>query len=222
MSLTNDLTGKYVMALVNGLIKMNFYGDDSITKSFLIAELFQQSKLDATVQSEFVESLSKVLISAAQSNAELDVFTQLMKDNGMNDEQATGAEQIWKKESSKIHDRLVSNSSFAAPSPLTTASSTGIEWRVDVTAHSRFAGELNQPVAIVQLKNNASSSSLTSTNAASTLLNSSNNNSSTSLLSNASSLTSTSSVVQFELDRSKAAYVLAELNKIEQLITSRQ
>ena len=45
-SLANDLNGKYIMALVNGLIKMNFYGDDSITKSFLITELFQQSKLD--------------------------------------------------------------------------------------------------------------------------------------------------------------------------------
>lgn len=94
------------------------------------------------------------------------------------------------------HADLVSMSSFSTPR------FQSLEWRLDVQRHSNSVSDMATPAAIVQIRtqtNQSGAATTTTTTAA-----------------------APSQLVQFEMDRSTAANVLLQLEKIEAIMAGAQ
>lgn len=92
------------------------------------------------------------------------------------------------------HAELVSSSSFSTPR------FQSLEWRLDVQRHSNSVSDMATPAAIVQIRTQAANQSQTA----------------------AATATAPSQLVQFEMDRSTAANVLLQLEKIEAIMAGAQ
>eukprot|EP00457_Paulinella_chromatophora_P016753 gb/GEZN01017620.1/.p1 GENE.gb/GEZN01017620.1/~~gb/GEZN01017620.1/.p1 ORF type:complete len:184 (+),score=31.54 gb/GEZN01017620.1/:26-577(+) len=140
--LQSSLSAKYFQALIEGLIRREFYSE-SLSNEFLKDQIFATSDLAEEAQIGLIAAISDILKSAALRDWDIAKLQQHLKDTDLSEEHAAVFLKAWKKERSKVHQSLVDQSSW-------DDTFKRLQWRIDVKSGSS-AGVLNEPTAIVQL-----------------------------------------------------------------------
>ncbi|XP_033105344.1 COMM domain-containing protein 1-like [Anneissia japonica] len=140
---------KIYLGLLNGIAKRQYYGNEEFTDDFLKSELFPESSEDEfqSVLRKF-KNLLKSLVSADMDFNQLEAFLTSHKkkrDGGLTEEQAAAFTKFWKNNKTKIHESVISQSSW-------NNTLKSMSWRIDVKGQAKNIEQINTPTAIVELQ----------------------------------------------------------------------
>lgn len=136
-------------ALINGIIRLDYYGDSTITEELLKNELYPEESSDNfAALLHKIRALIKSMASSDmdQTQAETFLVSQTKKrDGAITDSQAKVLLQIWKSHRVRVHDSLVRSCVW-------NNRLSNINWRIDVKSRSRNVEQLNAATAVVELE----------------------------------------------------------------------
>ncbi|XP_070576865.1 COMM domain-containing protein 1-like [Ptychodera flava] len=144
-----DQGSRSLLGLLNGIAKYTYYGDTVITDGFLKEELYPN-----TAEDEFqtlltkCKTLMKSIASADMDYNQLEAFLTShtkKKEGGITKEEATVFTKFWKNHKTKIHDSIVSQSTW-------NNTLKNVSWRIDLKTQARHIDQLHTPTAIVELQ----------------------------------------------------------------------
>ncbi|ESP02278.1 hypothetical protein LOTGIDRAFT_138684 [Lottia gigantea] len=140
---------KNLSALLNGLTKRNYYGEEELTDEFLKNELYPDLEED-----EFKNlvnrclHLMKNMVSADMDMTQLEIFlTAQMKrrEGALTEQQANAYRKFWKTHKTKIHDKIVEQTMWGN-------TLKKVSWRIDLKSQGRRSDDINTPSAIMELQ----------------------------------------------------------------------
>lgn len=148
MSFQCDLGAKFIYALANGLVKHRFYGDESITPTMLQEQIFSSSKMGAEQQLALITTYDKLLEQAARENWTSQDLEKYLKTTDITNEHVNAFGRLWNGEHEKIHQTVVA-------STIWNKQLADVSWRIDLQTSSRHVSELNKPIALMEMRVNA-------------------------------------------------------------------
>lgn len=189
-SVVTSLEPRPFQALLNGLIKKNFYSEASITVDYLIQQLYEGSELDSAQIVHEISVFEQILRRAAERNWDSSIVCEFLNKRSLAEEYVSVFNAVWQKESGKIHTKLIKDVRW-------NNSLDRFSWRVDVRAISKTCSEINEPIAFFEIATTNQQKNIS-----------------------VSSNTSKSSVVptaKFEMSRDEVAAIQAELAAIQRV-----
>jgi len=160
------------------------------------AEIYADTAVTVETVGALLLVVRKILKQAAYEDLELDAFETLVQTVGKGTLTPTLQDlfvKFWKTQKPKIHDQVYKKVTW-------NNSLQRLTWRIDVKTKTKTVSELNEPTAIVELSIQP--------------------NKSTSPAS-ASSSTSQSKLVRFEMDKDQLTQALRDINNIQQQLVAR-
>ena len=149
-SLQNDLTGKCFLAALRGVGSRLFFGDASMTDSFLSEEVFKDSQMELEARMGLLQQIAAVLTDAASENLPVGKLERGIKKMDLSNEQVEAFVKYWRTEGPRIQGQLRSKTDW---SPRLVK----VQWRVDHKTRSKNIADLNDPVAIMEIATTTSS-----------------------------------------------------------------
>ncbi|PIK60180.1 putative COMM domain-containing protein 1-like [Apostichopus japonicus] len=140
--------GNSTVGLLNGIAKREYYGSTDITNEFLKEELFPNLSLEEfTAVYTKCSHLLKNIASAGMDFNQLEAFltSQTKKKGGLSEPQAAAFSKFWKNKKTKIHNVMVSRSTYGK-------TLKNLSWRIDIKAQAKKVDQINTPTAIVELQ----------------------------------------------------------------------
>lgn len=133
-------------ALLTGVMKKIFEGNDAISSTMLKEQVFLDSSETVEEIGAMMNSCADILNKAAFENSELPKFEGLLSESGsFSSIQTDVFTKFWGLNRLKVHDAICKDLTWSD-------SLEKFAWRIDVKTKSRTVAEMNDPVAIVELK----------------------------------------------------------------------
>ncbi|XP_078000817.1 COMM domain-containing protein 1-like [Glandiceps talaboti] len=144
-----DQGSRSLLGLLNGIAKSTYYGDIDVTNDFLKEELYPNMSLDEfqallTKCTSLLKSIASADMDFNQLEAFLTSHTK-KRAGGITEEQAAVFAKFWKNHKAKIHESIVSQSTW-------NNTLKNVSWRIDLKTQARHIDQLHAPTAIVELQ----------------------------------------------------------------------
>ncbi|XP_002736623.1 COMM domain-containing protein 1-like [Saccoglossus kowalevskii] len=144
-----DQESRNLLGLLNGVAKYTYYGDNEVTNEFLKEELYPNISEDEFQKLLMKHTgLLKSIISADMDYNQLAAFLSShtkKREGGITEEQAAVYSKFWKNHKVKIHDSVISQSTW-------NSTLKSVSWRIDLKTQARHIDQLHTPSAIVELQ----------------------------------------------------------------------
>jgi uncharacterized protein YbaA (DUF1428 family) len=141
-------SNKNLLALINGIIRRDYYDDETITDDLLKQELFPAQSCDGfAALVNKIRSIIKSMASSNMDHTQADTFltSQTKKrEGGVTEQQSKLVMQCWKVHRTRIHDSIVRHC-------VCNNRLRDMSWRIDVKSRSRHTDQISTPAAIVEL-----------------------------------------------------------------------
>ncbi|XP_050405916.1 COMM domain-containing protein 1 [Patella vulgata] len=141
--------GKSLSALLNGLTRRIYYGEEELTDEFLKNEIYPnltEEEFEHLVNRTI--HLMKNMVSADMDMTQLEMFltAQMKKREGaMTEQQANIYRKFWKTHKTKIHDKIVAQTMWGN-------TLQKVSWRIDLKSQARRSEDINTSSAIMELQ----------------------------------------------------------------------
>eukprot|EP00128_Syssomonas_multiformis_P005013 Colp12_sorted_trinity150504_noHs@35888 len=138
------MDAKVIYAVINALGKRLFFQEAQFTNEFIRNEL--QIQDDTVAEFNIVAArLEDTLKAAAYHDFGVNELEKQLQKKETPEAEAQALLKYWKLQKAKIHESLVSSSSW-------NGRLEALNWRIDVKTKSKDFNELNEPTAIVEMK----------------------------------------------------------------------
>ncbi|KAK7492347.1 hypothetical protein BaRGS_00016444 [Batillaria attramentaria] len=140
---------KSFLALLNGLARMNYYGQSEITEDFLKEQIYpemSQENFDHVLTR--CRGLLKSMVSADMDMTQLEAFLSAQskkRDAPLSEEQISAVRKFWKLNKTKIHESIISQTMWGN-------TLQKVSWRIDLKSQARHVNQINAPSAIMELQ----------------------------------------------------------------------
>eukprot|EP00007_Cunea_sp_BSH-02190019_P010280 CAMPEP_0174241982 /NCGR_PEP_ID=MMETSP0417-20130205/25863_1 /TAXON_ID=242541 /ORGANISM="Mayorella sp, Strain BSH-02190019" /LENGTH=181 /DNA_ID=CAMNT_0015321321 /DNA_START=55 /DNA_END=597 /DNA_ORIENTATION=+ len=171
-------------ALLTGIYRRVYEGNDQITLQFLMDNVFKGTDITAEELGRLCTVCEKVLRRAGFEDWDVTNFDAIMEQSPLTEEQRDVFSKFWRAHRAKIHSLLVDKSSW-------DNELVRFSWRIDLQTKSKTVAELDDPTAILEFAIAPP----------------------TSLQSSAASGEASEHVVRFEMDQRQLAHAVHEFNK---------
>merc|ERR1711963_775386 len=140
---------KSFLALLNGLSRKTYDGQDEITEEFLKEQIYPECPQEVFDQRlNRCRGLLKSMVSGDMDMTQLEAFLAAQakkREAPLTEEQASAVRKFWKTNKAKIHDTIIAQTMWGN-------TLRKVAWRIDLQAQSRNVSEINAPSAIMELQ----------------------------------------------------------------------